>query len=287
MEEALTWANGHSFSPLVCRFFKYIDSLTVPDVIGEITFSKRFGFLEVGEDDGSFKRIEGALRSASWIGQMPWLYWLHDWLSPYIGNHLAIAARHGSLRSFAVKEVNARKDRGSDHQDLLGKLYAVHREKPKEFDETAVMSMATSNIFAGSDTTAISMRAVIYYLLRNPQCKRKLVEEIDSNRKAGELSDPVKLAEAEKMEYLQAVILEALRCHPAVGMSLPRVVPADGLQVGDRFLKKGTVVGANPWAVHTLEDVFGPGTAEFRPERWLKEDTGDMRKAVSQIYISY
>ena len=136
-------------------------------------------------------------------------------------------------------------------------------------------------------TTAISMRAFIYYLLRNPQCKRKLVEEIDSKRKAGELSDPVKLAEAEKMEYLQAVILEALRCHPAVGMSLPRVVPADGLQVGDRFLKKGTVVGANPWAVHTLEDVFGPGTAEFRPERWLKEDTGDMRKAVSQIYISY
>lgn len=28
------------------------------DVIGEVTFSKRFGFLDVAEDDGSFKQIE-------------------------------------------------------------------------------------------------------------------------------------------------------------------------------------------------------------------------------------
>jgi cytochrome P450 len=32
--------------------------------------------------------------------------------------------------------------------------------------------MAASNIMAGSDTTAISMRAVIYHLLRNPEYKR-------------------------------------------------------------------------------------------------------------------
>lgn len=167
--------------------------------------------MEAGKDDGSFAQIEGALKSASWIGQIPWLYWLHDYAMPYLGNHLGITARHGSLRTFAAKEIAARQDRGSDRKDILSKLFAVHDEKPTEFDENAVISMATSNIFAGSDTTAISTRAIIYYLLKNPQYKRKLVQEIDDWRAQGKLHDPVTLDEANNMPYLQAVMYEALR----------------------------------------------------------------------------
>ncbi|KAK4980787.1 hypothetical protein LTR66_010359 [Elasticomyces elasticus] len=211
------------------------------DIIGEVTFSKPFGFMEIAADDGSFNQIEGALRSASWIGQVPWLYWLHDFLSPVIGNHLGISARHGSLRTFASKEITARKDRGTDRKDILSKLLAVHEEKPTELDDNAVTSMATSNIFAGSDTTAISIRAIIYYLLKNPECKMKLFEEIDAWRKAGKLSDPVKLQEADSMPYLQAVMYEALRLHPAVGMSLPRVVPEGGTRIAGSFLPTGIV----------------------------------------------
>lgn len=105
--------------------------------------------------------------------------------------------------------------------------------------------MATSNIFAGSDTTAISTPAIIYYLLKNPQYKQRLVEEIDNMRKQGKLSDPVTLQEAESMPYLQAVMYEALRCHPAVGMSLPRVVPPGGVVID------GTHLPANVSLSHT------------------------------------
>lgn len=138
-------------------------------------------------------------------------YWIHDWLTPYIGNHLAISARHGTLRQIAVNEVSARKDRGSKNQDILSKLFVTHKEKPNEFNMNAVNSMATSNIFAGSDTTAISTRAIIYYLLKNSDAKQKLIDEIDDLKKQGKISDPVKLAEADSMPYLQAVMYEALR----------------------------------------------------------------------------
>ncbi|KAK4979473.1 hypothetical protein LTR66_004281 [Elasticomyces elasticus] len=248
------------------------------DIIGEVTFSKPFGFMDVAADDGSFSQIEGALRSAAWIGQVPWLYWLHDFLSPVIGNHLGISARHGSLRTFASREITARKDRGTDRSDILSKLLAVHKEKPTELDDNAVTSMAISNIFAGSDTTAISTRAIIYYLLKNPECKVRLFEEIDAWRKAGKLSDPVKLQEADSMPYLQAVMYEALRLHPAVGMSLPRVVPEGGVRIGGSFLPTGTVVGCNPWVIHRNKDVFGEDVETFRPERWMNKDVGDMRK---------
>ncbi|MCJ1246503.1 hypothetical protein MMC30_003711 [Trapelia coarctata] len=193
------------------------------DVIGEITFSKRFGFMDAGKDDGSIVQIESALHSAAWIGQVPWLYWLHDSLIPLLGNRLGIGARHGSLRTFASQEIQDRMSRGTDHQDILAKLFAVQKEKPNEMNDMGVISMATSNIFAGSDTTAISIRSIVYHLCKNPQYKRKLVDEIDLQQQTGKLSIPAKLKEAKNMPYLQACLYEGLRCHPAVGMSLPRV----------------------------------------------------------------
>ncbi|GAB7361737.1 hypothetical protein MBLNU230_g1784t1 [Neophaeotheca triangularis] len=241
------------------------------DVIGEITFSKRFGFLDVGSDDGSFAAITEALRSASWIGQYPFVYWIHDRLAPYIGNKLGITARNGSLRQFAVREIAARKDRGSDHKDMLSKLFAVQKEKPTEFDDNAVTSMASSNIFAGSDTTAISTRAIIYYLLKTPAAKQRLIDEIDTLRQSDMPTGSVTLDQADKMPYLQAVMYEALRMHPAVGLTLPRVVHADGAEIAGHYFPAGSVVGACPWVVHRNREVFGQDADVFRPERWLDE----------------
>lgn len=241
------------------------------DIIGEVTFSKSFGFMDAGSDDGSFGQIETALKSAAWIGQVPWLYWLHDALTPYIGSHLGIAARHGSLRSTAAKEISARQTRGSDRKDILSNLLATHTSQPEAFDSQALTSMATSNIFAGSDTTAISTRAIIYHLLKNPAAKAKLVAELDNARKEGKLSLPVSLAQADRLPYLQAVMYEALRLHPAVGMSLPRVSPRSGATIAGRFIPAGTTVGANPWVIHRDSRVFGDDVEAFRPERWVEK----------------
>jgi cytochrome P450 len=66
-------------------------------------------------------------------------------------------------------------------------------------NDDAVLSMATSNIIAGSDTTAISLRSIIYYLLKNPLCKEKFIFEVDKRKMRGKLSGPVKLEEANEM----------------------------------------------------------------------------------------
>ncbi|KAF2813426.1 cytochrome P450 [Mytilinidion resinicola] len=236
------------------------------DIIGEITFSKTFGFVDAGMDDGTFSSIEGILRSACWLGQIPWIYRLHQTLMPVIGNHLGVNARHGGVRNFAMSEVRSRKDRGSDRKDILSKLFAVNEKKPTEFDLNVVVSMATSNIAAGSDTTAISIRAIIYYLLKNPTHKQRLVDEIDGLRRQGKISDPVSLSQADSMPYLQAVMYEALRVHPAVGMSLPRVVPSGGIDIHGKYFPAGSVVGVNPWVVHRNKEVFGDDADDFRPD---------------------
>lgn len=219
------------------------------DVIGEVTFSQRFGFLDAGKDDGSFSAIDSALVSAAWIGQTPWLYWLHDFFIPYIGNHLGVNNRNGSLRQFAAKECNARKGRGSDRRDILGALIDVKEQKPGEFDDNGVLSMAASNIFAGSDTTGISIGAVLYNLCKNPDCKEKLLKEIKEVMQTEELDEtenmPFKTGHA--MPYLQACIYEALRLHPAVGMSLPRIVPQEGFEIDGVFIPAGVSCASRPY----------------------------------------
>lgn len=212
------------------------------DVVGEVTFSKRFGFMDRGSDSGFFAQIENVLRSGAWLGQVPALYWTHDFLSPVIGNHLGVSARHGRIRDFAAQEIGSRKGTGSDHQDILAKLLEVQKQQPDAMNDANVLSMATTNVNAGSDTTAISTRSVIYHLLKNPECKKKLVEEIDTQMKGTTLTEPITLEQTKRMPYLQACLYEGLRLHPAVGMSLPRITPPGGIEIGGHFIPEGVSI---------------------------------------------
>jgi cytochrome P450 len=65
---------------------------------------------------------------------------------------------------------------------------------------TSPMLMIPS--LAGSDTTAISLRAVFYYVLRNRNVYRKLQEEVDTADQAGKLSKYITYAESLELEYL-------------------------------------------------------------------------------------
>lgn len=217
----------------------YFVQLFAFDVIGEVTFSKRFGFMDMGSDNGFFAQIENVLHSGAWLGQIPTLYWIHDFLSPVFGNHLGVAARHGPIRDFASQEIKSRERLGSNHQDILAKLLEVQKQRPEEMNDASVLSMATTNIFAGSDTTAISTRSVIYHLLKNPECKRKLIEEIDTQMEVAKSTDIITLEQTKRMPYLQACLYEGLRLHPAVGMSLPRVTPTGGVEIDSHFIPEG------------------------------------------------
>lgn len=126
------------------------------------------------------------------------------------------------------------------------------------------------NILAGADTTATTLTAVLYHLLRNPAAHARLRAELE----AAALRRPVAYADAAALPYLDAVVKEALRVHPGVGLLLERVVPAEGLALpaGGGFLPAGTVVGMNAWVVNNDKAVYGPDADAFRPERWLRQD---------------
>jgi cytochrome P450 len=144
------------------------------------------------------------------------------------------------LLTFAAKAIKERKERGSDHQDVLDQLFEVQKEKP-ELDDICITSMVASNIFAGSDSTSITVSAFIYHIIKNPQYKARLVAEIDEAAKANNIKHgeifPIDVGN--NMQYLQACLQEAIRCHPAVGMNLGRVAPPQGVEIDGTYIPGG------------------------------------------------
>lgn len=129
-------------------------------------------------------------------------------------------------------------------------------------------------IFAGSETTAISLSSVFYFLLKNPRVYAKLMQELDDAVANGTIeSRPNKIvswSESQKLPYLDAVIQESFRLHPAAGLILERIVPPQGMDILGEFIPGGTIVGCNAWVLHRRPEVFGLDVDTFRPERWIE-----------------
>lgn len=117
------------------------------------------------------------------------------------------------------------------------------------------------------------MVSILYYLMKHPPVLRKLYVEIDAADEAGNLSSPhIRYREAIKLPYLDACIKESLRLHPPLGTSMPRHVPAGGVELAGTFFPAGTKVGVNAAVVQYDRGVFGDDAEVFRPERWLVEE---------------
>jgi hypothetical protein len=132
--------------------------------------------------------------------------------------------------------------------------------------------------FAGSDTTAIAMRSVFYHLMKSPEVYAELIKEIDDATSSGKLSTPPTFREASDLPFLCATIKEAMRMHPSVGLTMPRITPAGGLEVAGTHIPAGYSIGMNAAVVGYDEDVYGPDAHTFQPKKWLGENAAAMKK---------
>lgn len=163
-------------------------------------------------------------------------------------------------------------------RDMLARLLEVSQKDEAKLSLSEIIALTTTNLIAGSDSTAISLRAILYFLCKHPRVYAKLQQEIDNAFDAGLLTSPVSHAATAKLDYLKAVITEALRAHAATGFVLEREVPEGGVTFAGEFIPAGTIVGINSWVMHANQQVYGEDAEEFRPERWLEEGEDRVRE---------
>lgn len=166
---------------------------------------------------------------------------------------------------------------GAASPDLLSKFLAARDSRPGFMNDKLVLAMAVSMAFAGSETTAISLSAVFYNLLRNPEKLARLRAELDDAARAGAFADYelgiVTWAESQRLPYLDACIKEAFRMYPAAGLPLERIVPEPGVEIAGHYVKGGTIVGCSAWLIHRRPEIFGEDVDVYRPERWLVDES--------------
>ncbi|WPG97278.1 Hypothetical protein R9X50_00005200 [Acrodontium crateriforme] len=255
------------------------------DVLGEVAFSRKFGFIEAGFD------IEGAIKT---IDDMQWydgiVGQISEWDFVFRRNPLwkfipGMNPQNFLITRMALEEMDKRKKgvMGTDRSDLMNYLLAAHEKAPETFLEGDVFAVAHGAIFAGSDSTASTMQSFCHYVLREREIYNRLVAEIDSATAKGELSEMPQWDQAQALPYFQACLKEALRIRPAVGLNITRLVPAGGASINGEPFPGGTRVALNGWVINRSIEVFGPSPDVFRPERWLdgERDVKAMDRALA------
>lgn len=254
------------------------------DAMGIINVSEPFGFLSKGVDvEGAIGAIEVANTYFSVIAQAPWM---HTFM---LGNRFVQKAMEGGnpvlnlalamvdKRLSAAKSTTNGNKQQTDTSDFLGRLLESSESGelskagsgiPKPTYEQ-IVAFVLANTMAGYATVAVALRSILYHLARNPDAYARLQREVDEAFASGALGQTHTVAEAGKLPYLDAVVTEALRVHPVLGLILEREVPAGGAVLAGQHVPEGTVVGFNPWVIMHNREVYGEDADAFRPERWL------------------
>jgi len=284
----------------VCDFAEWLQFFAF-DVIGQITYSRRHGFVDNAEDvDGMVTYLGKLFSYVAPVGQVPWVDRL------FLKNPIILLLDRLGFKMFAfpittfakanmterLAEVEANKAKGVDESmgraDLLSMFLKAKSDRPDFMNDQRVLTMAVSMAFAGSETTAISLAAVFYYLLKNPSCYMKLTQELDAAVQNGTIearsNGLVSWSESQNLPYLDACIKEAFRMHPAAGLPLERVTPPQGIEICGRHIPGGTIVGCSAWVIHKRPDVFGDNVDSYRPERWLEADKEQLKEMNANMF---
>lgn len=144
-------------------------------------------------------------------------------------------------------------------EDVLSLLCSARDEAGQPLSREHIAAELMTFLFAGHETTALTLTWALYHLHRHPETLRKLHQELDS------LPDhsPASLAGA---PWLKAVIQETLRVHPIVTETLRKLKAP--IRLGEFDLPEGMGI-----AIATVLAHYNPRTWEnpekFDPSRFV------------------
>jgi len=161
---------------------------------------------------------------------------------------------------------------GVSHRVIYGELLDSEASKGNPPPSALQLRHEALALYAaGSHPIAVTLMNGVYHLLRNPETKQRLVDEVHTAWPVLDDQAPG-YEDLEKLPFLTAVVKEALRIAVATPAGAPRVVPLSGAVISGVNIPGGTVVSQSPIFVSHSEDIFAR-PHDFLPERWLQPDS--------------
>ncbi|KAG8762579.1 hypothetical protein FRC11_008701 [Ceratobasidium sp. 423] len=185
-------------------------------------------------------------------------------------------------------------------KDLLSRLLrsnlSTDLPESQRLSDDSLMDNINTMLFAGSDTTSLSLAWTLFLLATHPDYQTSLREELTTFQGAiVDPYDPSIFSALDELPKLNNFIRESLRLIPPVHSSLrvameDDIIPTsepvrlrDGTFTTDGVrIKKGTYVHIALEGINLVRDVWGEDATEFRPERW--DNLPETVKANPSIY---
>ncbi|KAF8083597.1 hypothetical protein N665_0764s0004 [Sinapis alba] len=169
-----------------------------------------------------------------------------------------------------IKTAEKSKSLGNDpkdasNRDFLDALLDLTVGDEAELDNNDIEHLLLDMFIAGTDTSSSTLEWAMAELLTNPKTMVKAQGEIERMiGQNGFLQEP----DISELPYIQAVVKETFRLHPAVPLLLPRKAETDVEALGS---PKDAQVFVNVWGIGRDPNVWENPT-RFEPERFLGEE---------------
>ncbi|XP_031632668.1 probable cytochrome P450 6a13 [Contarinia nasturtii] len=197
---------------------------------------------------------------------------------PFITKSTDRAIRHLIETNKAARSGNIQS------QDFFQTMLEIQRKF--NFDDTLLAGHAVSLFTEGTETSNTTMSYALYELAKNPECQRKLYDEI--SKVLSKYDGQITFDAIQEMPYLDEVVLETLRIHPPV-LTMSKVctenytLPKTNGQSEPVTIRPGTFVQIPIYSIH-MDPKHYPNPEEFRPERFNEEE---QRKRHKGTYLAF
>ncbi|MGI9104853.1 MAG: cytochrome P450 [Pyrinomonadaceae bacterium] len=179
----------------------------------------------------------------------------------------------GKLDEVIYKLIRRRRESGEDAGDLLSMLLQARDETDNSgMTDRQLRDEVMTMFLAGQETTALALSWSWHLLMQNPETEARLHAELAGVLDGGR--EPA-LADLPRLRYTEAIIKESMRLYPPA-WGVGRQALADCV-IGGQRIPKNAQVFMMSWVVHR-DPRFYDAPAEFRPERWMGEETKNLPK---------
>jgi cytochrome P450 len=182
------------------------------------------------------------------------------------------------IRSRREEDVNMKE--AEEEKSIIGLLIkAEGQEAELRMSGEEVLAQMKVLLLAGYETTSISLTWALIELSQHPDVQTRLREELLAFD-----PDPTYDQLKANLPYLDAVVHEILRLHPAVPLFtrcareddvIPLSEPVctrSGKMTDSISIAKGSSMVISIRAINRSLAIWGPDAKEFKPDRWLTED---------------
>ncbi|XP_025264322.1 cytochrome P450 4C1-like [Camponotus floridanus] len=154
-----------------------------------------------------------------------------------------------------------------ESKTLLDRFLEANEKDNVSFPDEDLRANVTSLLFAGHDTTAISISWALFCIGNDLKCQEKIHEELKEVFKDSQR--PASIEELSQLKYLGRVIKESRRLYPSVPLVMRKI--SEDIKMDNYIIPKDTSVAVQILLVHRNPEIWS-NPLKFDPDRFLPEN---------------